>query len=169
MNKAVPFVLVASSLLWGCAEKTSATNPTSNPEAAPSSSSQTAVVPKAFLEQAGMSVLSPSPAPEGEMKPYYMVADDSIALVAPMSTAEPVKVKIGKGDHDVTMMQETCTGKINVSVSGSTTPESFSLSQKTTKQSPIAGSDAAERTVVIAMDPAAENNFGCNVLLRHRL
>ena len=130
--------------------------------------SEVAAGPVVYLEQAGMRVIAPEPAPEGQMVRYHKLGIDSIIVVTPMASSGAAKILIGKGDHDVTLVQDTCKGIVKISMHpGVDAP--LELSESATKSVPLPNSDAEERTVEVVMDQAAADNFGCNVMVRHRL
>lgn len=126
--------------------------------------------PEALMEQAGMRVLAPAPGPDSATPLYHKIGPDGIVFVTPMNDQSPAKVALGKGEHDVSLVQDSCKWIVDVtSTPTGGAPEKASLSMQGTKEFRFSGSDSGERIIELKMASGAADNFGCNVMVRHRL
>lgn len=127
--------------------------------------------PATHLTQAGIRVLAPQPAAQGQMALYHTVGADAVAFVTPLADADSAVALIGPGEHDVVLTQADCKYTVIVTVNAQDAgaePATIALSASGVTNSGLPGSDLQERRVEIRMDPEAENNYNCNVLLRNR-
>lgn len=128
--------------------------------------------PKAHLTQADIRVIAPEPAAAGQMDPYHKLGSDAVALVTPMQGKGPTVALIGPGEHDMAMMQDGCKFTVVVTLKNvkdaAVEPQVLNLSIAGEKTVILPGSDLEERRVEIVMDPSAENNYSCNVMLRKK-
>ena len=128
--------------------------------------------PAAHLTQAGIRVIAPKPAAEGQMALYHKVGADTVAFVTPMADADPAVALIGPGEHDVGLMQADCKYTVVVTVvnaqDASAELATVALSTSGITNAGLPGSDQQERRVEIRMDAGSGDNYSCNVLLRNR-
>lgn len=127
---------------------------------------------EAYLTNAGIRIIAPSPAPEGQMALYNKLNSDAITLVTPMPEAGPAVALIGPGLHDMAMVQTECKYTVAVTVKNPTDavapPTILNLSMSGAQNVELPGSDLPERRVEIQMEAAAKDNYSCNVMLRNK-
>lgn len=127
--------------------------------------------PATYLTQAGIRVIAPQPAAEGQMALYHTVGTDAVAFVTPLADADPAVALIGPGEHDVALTQADCEYTVIVTVNAQDAGgkmATIDLSASGVANSVLPGSDLQERRVEILMGSEAENNYSCNVLLRNK-
>lgn len=128
--------------------------------------------PGEHLVQQDIRVIAPAPAPEGAMSLYHKSGDDAVEAVTPMADGEVFVALIGPGDHDIGLSQETCAFEVEVEVKNENDTAVLGvikLSRTGQRSAMLPGSDQATRKVTAHMVAGAENNFGCNLLLRKKL
>lgn len=161
---------LASALAVGCSPQQEQAAPAGGAASVPAEAS--APESAAHLVQQDIRVIAPAPAPEGAMSLYHAVGNDAVEAVTPMADGEAFSALVGPGDHDVTLTQDACAFEIEVEVKSEADAAVLGvikLSQKGERSAMLPGSDLATRRVTTHMVAGAENNYGCNLLLRKKL
>lgn len=121
------------------------------------------------LENAGIRVLSPQPAPAGAMQLYHASGPDAVVLVTPLADAPHAVVLVGDGAHDVGMAQDGCKHVVRVVVSNAddaTFLAEIELSGNAGPMTMLPDGTSGDRRLEIRMSDGAPDNFACNVIVR---
>ena len=128
--------------------------------------------PAAHLVQQDIRVIAPAQATEGSMSLFHKLGEDAVEAVMPMAGEESFAALIGSGDHDVLLTQDSCGFDVEVEVRNEKDAAVLAvgkLSESGERGAMLPGSEQEMRRVTAHMAAGAENNFGCNLMLRKKL
>ena len=165
------FVIVltmAGVMAGGCSRQQEQTAPAEGAASAQAKAAE----PMVHLVQQDIRVIAPAQAAEGSMSLFHKLGEDAVEAVMPLAGEESFAALIGTGDHDVLLTQDSCGFGVEVEVRNEKDEAvltTLKLSQSGERGAILPGGDQETRRVTAHMAAGAENNFGCNLMLRKKL